>query len=105
MVIDIPDSWFWFVIAFGIMLLSSILMGIQGRYFFTKDVVVRKFSMMDLEFAATPQELTNILNGIYLLPTDTRSSPGTGKVIRALKGQLLIDTFLFMPATYGSIFI
>src|SRR5688572_26724547 len=105
MVLLIPDTWFWFVVAFGVLLVASIIMNIQARYFYTMDVVVRKFGMMDLELASTPQELANIINGIYLLPTDGKSTPRTEKVIRSLREQIVIDFILFMPGAYGSIFL
>jgi hypothetical protein len=105
MVLFIPDTWFWFVTAFGVLLTASIIMSIQSRYFYTMDVVVRKFSMMDLELASTPQELTNIINGIYLLPTNGKSTPRPEKVARSLREQIVIDFILFMPAAYGSIFL
>ncbi len=99
MAIQITDGWMWFCVANGIMLLLAFIMSLQSRAFFTYDVSVRKFSIMDLEFPASAQELKNIIHGIFLLPADD-----VIKTKRALRGQLLVD-FLFMPAAYGSVFI
>jgi len=108
MPLHIPDTWLWFTIAFAVMLLSSLIMAIQGRKFYTLDVVVRKFSILDLEFAATPKEISTIIRGIYRLseqPQGSNDNINPATVTSALKGQLLVDFFLFMPATYGCIFI
>jgi hypothetical protein len=74
-------------------------MSAQGRYLFTKDVIVRKFNIMDLQFASTGQEIVNTIKGIYLLPTEKSK-----KVLKVLRAQLYVD-FLFMPAVYGGIFL
>jgi hypothetical protein len=74
-------------------------MGAQGKFLFTKDVIRRKFNIMDLEFASTSQEIVNIIQGIYLLPVEKSK-----RALSALKNQLYID-FLFMPAVYGGIFL
>ena len=75
-------------------------MGRQSRYLYIMDMVERKFSMMDLEFPATPKDLVEIVVHIFKLDNAKRD-----RVIRALKGQLLIDFFLFMPSVYGGIFL
>src|SRR3954468_22953042 len=67
--------------------------------FFTKDVVVRRFSIMELQVPATATELVNIVSGLYLLPPAQ-----SVKAIRALKAHLKLD-FLLMPLAYGSIFL
>ena len=92
-------SWPMFCIAFGLMLLLSFIMGWQGLHFYTKDVVVKKFSIMDLEMPATPRELVNLIRGLYKLPRTNAL-----KSIRSLRCQLYTD-FLFMPCAYISIFI
>lgn len=92
-------NWFLFCITFGLMLLLAFIMNVQSRHFFTKDVVVRKFSIMDLELAATAVELVNLIKGLYELPPEQSK-----KTVNALKGQLYAD-FLFMPFAYGSVFI
>ncbi len=97
----IPDIWLWFAIAFGIMLFATFIMGLQTKHLYTIDVVERKFTMMDLEFPATPQELVNIIGGLFLLPDAKKRD----QAVKALKGQLLVDFFLFMPSTYGGIFL
>ena len=99
MQVHITDGWIYFCFAFGIMLLTSIIMERQSRSFYTRDVVLRKFSIMDLQLPASAHELSDILKGIYLLPEEMKE-----KSIRSLKGQLIID-FLFMPAAYGAIFL
>lgn len=99
MQIHIADGWIYFCFAFAIMLLTSIIMERQSRSFYTRDVVLRKFSIMDLQLPASAQELADLIKGIYLLPKGMKE-----KSVRSLKGQLIID-FLFMPATYGAIFL
>ena len=88
-----------FCIAFGLVLFFSFIMSMQALQFYTKDVVIKKFSIMDLEIPGTPEELVNLIKGLYLLP-----DPQSKKTIRNLKGQLYID-FLFMPSAYGAIFL
>lgn len=68
-------------------------------YFYTKDVVLRKFSIMDIEFASSPQEMLNIIKGMYAL-----SPEQSKKAVGALRSQLYVD-FLFMPATYVGIYV
>ncbi len=95
----IISSWPLFCVAFGVMLFFTFIMSLQSVNFYTKDVVLRKFSIMELELPSTPAELTNLIKGLYKL-SDTQSK----KVLKALKGQLYID-FLFMPFAYGSIML
>lgn len=92
-------NWFFFCITFGLMLFLTFIMNLQSRYFFTKDVVVRKFSPIDLQLAATSVELINIIKGLYALP-----AAQSKKAIGAMKVQLYTD-FLFMPCAYLSVFI
>jgi hypothetical protein len=92
-------SWTLFSIAFGLMLLLTFVMSIQSLQFYTKDVVVKKFSIIELELPATPAELVNLIKGLYKLP-----EPQSRKTIMALKTQLFVD-FLFMPCAYGAIFL
>ncbi len=89
----------WLCIAFGLLLVTIFIMHLQSRQFFTLDVVLRKFSIMELEFPASAHELVDVIKGIYALPDFQLQ-----KTIRALKGQLIID-FFFMPAAYASIFL
>jgi len=96
MVIDI---WSWFCLTFGLMLVTTLIMTEQGKRFRTNDGTIRKFSILDLEFAANGKEIVNLIKGIYKL-----SKIDAKRVLSALKGQLLVD-FLFMPAVYGSIFL
>lgn len=95
----IENGWLLICFTTGLFLLIGFVMRVQGSRFCTLDVVVRKFSIMDLEFPSSPREITNIINGIYGLPEEK----GT-KTLRFLRAQLYTD-FLFMPAAYGSIFI
>lgn len=97
--IHIPHTWLYFWIALGIAALASWLMGRQARFFFTKDPLRRKFSILEMEFPAKSFELETLINGIYLLPNDA------AKTIRSLKNQLLLDYLLFVPAAYGGIYI
>lgn len=97
--IVIPNTGLWFVIGFAVVLLSSWLMGRQSRFFFTKDPLKRKFSIMEMEFPAKSYELERLINGIYALPDLA------ARTIKALRTQLLIDYLLFIPAAYGCIFL
>jgi hypothetical protein len=93
------NNWLYFAIVFGLFLvISFIMIKISGR-FYTKDVVVRRFSIMELQVPATPTELVNLISGLYLLPPAQ-----SAKAIGALKAHLKID-FLIMPLAYGSIFL
>lgn len=92
-------SWAMFCMAFGLMLLLTFIMSLQSLHFYTKDVVVKKFNIMDLELPATATELINLIRGLYKLP-ELQSK----KAVNALKGQLYID-FLFMPCAYGTNFL
>ena len=99
MALHITNGWLWFCIAFGVMLIIALVMKLQRKYFYTNDVVIRKFAMIDLELPASPREVVNIIKGIFLLPPDQSQ-----KTLKALKGQLYID-FIFMPVAYGAIFL
>ena len=92
-------GWIWFCIAFSVMLTTVFIMNLQSRKFYTQDIVLRKFSIIDLEFPASAQELVNIIKGIYALPGGQSQ-----RTLRSLRGQLYVD-FLFMPAAYIGIFI
>ena len=99
MPVYIDIDWIYFCIFFGAMLLISFIMSLQSTNFYTVDVVVRKFSILDLEFPASALEIVIFIKGIFKLPADLAK-----KTLNALRGQLYLD-FLFMPAAYGSIFI
>lgn len=93
------NNWELFSISFGIVLVISFIMLLQSRNFYTFYVTKRRFSIMELEIPATATELARIIKGLFDLPEDESK-----KSIAALKGQLKLD-FLFMPFTYGSIFL
>ena len=97
--INLPEPWLYFCICIAITLLSTWLMARQGNSFYTLDPLRRKFSMLEMEFPAKEKDFTELINGIYMLPDESK------KIVRALKIQLLLDYFLFIPATYGAIFI
>lgn len=99
MQILIPNGWILFCIAFGVLLITSFIMSRLSRHFYTHDVLERKFSIMDLQWPASPLELVNLVDGIYKLPL-----PKQQRTLRALKKHLYVD-FIFMPAAYGSIFL
>ncbi|HEV2832384.1 MAG TPA: hypothetical protein VGW31_10440 [Hanamia sp.] len=92
-------GWMSFCIVFGAMLLLNYLMSFQSKNFYTKHVVIRKFSMLDLEFPASPAELVIYIKGIFQLPGGLAK-----KTLNALRGQLYFD-FIFMLVMYSSIFI
>ena len=93
------NNWLYFAIVFGLFLvISFIMIKLSGR-FYTKDVVVRKFNIMELQVPATATELVNLIRGLYLLPPAQ-----SVKAIGALRTHLKLD-FLFMPLAYGSVFL
>jgi hypothetical protein len=92
-------SWIYFCVVFGIALICSLIMSLQSTNFYTMHVVIRKFSMIDLEFPASAQELVTFIKGIFKLPPEISK-----KSLHALKTQLYFH-FLFIPFVYGSIFI
>lgn len=92
------DNWLLFCVLFGLLLIVTFIMMRQSENFYTKDPIVRKFSIMEVEVPATYKELTNIIKGLYSLPQEESQ-----KSLNSLKGQLLLD-FIFMPLAYGSIF-
>ncbi len=95
----IENGWYWFTISFGLLLLATLIMNTLSNNFYTHDVVERRFSIMDLEFAANGNEIRHLIHGMYLLePEKSR------KALRSLNWHLLVD-FIFMPAVYGSIFL
>ncbi|MCY7420776.1 MAG: hypothetical protein LH478_03425 [Chitinophagaceae bacterium] len=99
MQVHITDGWLVFCITFGIMLFATFIMGRLSRHFYTQDAVLRRFSIMDLEWPGSALELENLIKGLYKLK-DKRSATAIG----AVKKHLYAD-FLFMPAAYGSIFL
>lgn len=88
-----------FFIAWCIMLVAMLIMNRQARDFYTLDVVLRQFSIFQLEFPSSNKELPTLIQGIYALPEPMRT-----RSLRALKGQLYVD-FLYMPGVYLSIHI
>lgn len=96
---SISISWIWFCIGFGAMALIGFIMHLQSKNFYTLHVFVRKFSILDLEFPASPLELATYIKGIFLLPKELSS-----KSLNALKGQLYLH-LLFIPVMYGTIFL
>jgi len=99
MQIIVSHGWPLFCVAFGIVLFTAYIMARLSRHFYTMDVVLRKFSIMDLQLPDSPTELKNLVRGIFLLPEERRK-----KCLKALKSTLYID-FLFMPAAYGAVFL
>lgn len=96
--IHIPNLGLLFCIALAVVILSSWLMGRQGKLFFTKDPLRRKFSILEMEFPAKSYDLEYLIKGIYLLPEAQTT-------VKAVKRQLLLDYLLFIPAAYGGIFL
>lgn len=95
----INNAWCWLCISMGLLLITVFIMMRQARQFYTMDVVMRRFSILDLEFPGSPNEIPAIIKGVYALPVVQQA-----KTLAALRGQLWVD-FLFMPAAYGSIFL
>jgi len=92
-------GWVLFCAAIALLIAVALLMQWLGGFLVTRDVLVRDFTLLDLELASTEMEIDNTLKGIAQLEPAT-----AGKVGRSLKGILYAD-FLFMPAAYGAIFI
>ena len=100
MEIDIYNAWFHFCLAFGGMLLATFIMSRLGNRFYTMDPLKRKVSMMALEFPGKETEVANILKGIFLLNDEDRKAS-----LNAFRWQIILDFLLFMPCTYGGIYI
>jgi hypothetical protein len=98
MLLQYIDNWLLFTIVFGLLLVVTFIMTRLGGHFYTKDIVLRKFSIMELEIPAKPRELVNLIKGLYF------PGPQSGRSVSALRRQLKID-FLFMPLAYGSVFL
>jgi hypothetical protein len=92
-------GWTYFCVFFGVTLLLSLIMSLLSTNFYTMHLVIRKFSMIDLEFPASPQELATFIKGIFKLPASLSK-----KSLSALRTQLYVH-FLFIPFAYVSIFI
>lgn len=99
MSVYIPVNWMSFCIATAFVFLLSYIMHAISRLFVTRDVLHKKFGILDLELASSPLELDNLLRGITKL-----EHLQAKKVFRALRMHLYVD-FLFMPAAYGALFI
>ncbi len=93
------NNWLTFLVCFTLLLIVSFAMMKQGSGFYTKDIVIKKFSIMELEVPASPDTLYRLIKGLYALP-----EPDSKKSVAALKGQLRLD-FLFMPLAYGCLFL
>jgi len=96
---EIPNTWCWFCWTFGVALATTLMMSFQSRNFLTRYRSIRKFSILDLEFPSSAQDLVKIIGGMYRLPKIESE-----KSIRSLRNSLYID-FAFMPAIYGSVFL
>jgi hypothetical protein len=97
--IYIPHTWLLFCITIGTTIITTLIMMCQSKDFYTNNGSIRKFSILELELAATSQSIVNVIKGIYSLPHEQSK-----KSLKALKGQLYVD-FIFMPAIYGLIFL
>ncbi len=93
------SNWYFFNLVFGLFLVLAFIMIRQSRRFYTKDLVVRKFSIMELKLPATPASMNNVISGLYQLDAGRFQTS-----MRALKRQLAAD-FLFMPLSYGIVFM
>ncbi|PZF74360.1 hypothetical protein [Taibaiella soli] len=97
--IQIPNFLFLLCAAFVIMLVATWLMRKQSQFFFTKDPVRRKFSILEMEFPVKSFDLEYLIKGIHDLPDEA------DKTVTAVHRQLLVGSLLFIPALYGSIYI
>lgn len=71
----------------------------QSTCFYTMDVVLKKFAILELEFPATQAELINTIKGLFKLPPENSNTS-----VKALKTQRYID-FVFTPFACGCIAI
>jgi len=97
--IIINHPWLWFCVGFALVQITSLWMQKLGNQLKTRDGSLHKFSIMDLEFPSSAQDMVNVINGIYRMP-----EMEIKKCLKALKFTLIVD-FLFMPAIYGCIFL
>jgi len=97
--IHIPNLWLLLVTSFALALITSFLMQIESRKFFTVRIIRQRFSMLDFQFPASPPSLKRLITGINALGNEE----GT-RVKKALKNQVYID-FLFMPGCYATVFL
>lgn len=93
------SSWLWFSICLADVIITSVIMSQQGKYFFYFDNEKKKFSMLGLEFAAGRCYIYWVLSRIKLLPGNLNQT-----VYKKLRAQLYTD-FLFMPGAYIGIAI
>ncbi|TDH25242.1 hypothetical protein EXU57_14150 [Segetibacter sp. 3557_3] len=92
-------NWYFFNFVFGVFQVLGFIMIGQSRRFYTKELVVRKFSIMELKLPATPASLYNVIAGLFQLDARQRRIS-----IEAVRRQLFTD-FLFMPLTYAIVFM
>ncbi|MFY0256302.1 hypothetical protein ACDQ55_20370 [Chitinophaga sp. 30R24] len=97
--IYITTTWSWFCLAIAVLLLTTFIMGQLSKQFYTMHIVLRRFSIIDLEFPAFKGEIKEMVKDIYRLdPAESQ------RTLWALRKHLWVD-FLFMPAAYGSNFL
>lgn len=99
-VIHIEHQFLWFLAATVASLLIGMLMKRYEKKLCTHDGSLREFSIMDLEFPSNGKEIPSIIRGIYRLSPEGKIK----EVVAALRSNLLLD-YLYMPATYGAIFL
>ena len=97
---NFSNPWPLFCFAFGLMLLAAYLMKKLEKEFYTQYPVKRKFTMLEMEFPNKYSDIKYLISGIYKLPQNEKAT-----TLKAVKWQLLIDSFLYVPAVYGGIFI
>lgn len=90
----IEHLWICFYLCLAVCVITSVIMVFQGRRFYYYDGKVKKFSMLNLEFAPDRCYLYFVFRQIAALP-----SAQALDVRRAVKAQLYTD-FIFMPGTY-----
>lgn len=95
------NPWLLFCIAFAVMLTATAIMGRLAEHFYTMDPIKRKFSMLEMEFPDKYSDLEYLVSGIDNLP-DKKERAAT---LKAVRGQLWFDNLMFIPATYGGIFV
>lgn len=92
-------SWGCICITFGATIFVGFIMHLLSKRFYTLNVFVRKFSILDLEFPVSALELTTYIKGIFLLPKELSE-----KSSHALKNRFYVN-FLFILLKYTTIFL
>jgi hypothetical protein len=96
----LSNFWLCFLCCYTLALITWKIMLKQQKLFYTLGRVRQRFSVFDLQFAATPEELPRLIEGIDKLPDEAEAKNSK----TALQRNLYVD-FLFMFGLYPLIFL